>query len=252
VGSSLISPPAEADLKMVKIPAGSYQPLFSQPSSPNLKSKNNVVRVASFYIDRYPVTNAQFLEFVKKNPQWQKSKISLLYAEKNYLAHWPGDLQIKPEQKKQPVTNVSWYAASDYCDALGKSLPTVDQWEYVAGAEFFKKDLKNTTLTQKILDWYSKPDSQQLGLVGSTLKNKYGVYDLHGLIWEWTEDFNSAMVTGESRGDSAIDRKFYCGGGAVGSSDFKDYVAFMRFAMRSSLKAKYTLSTLGFRCVSNH
>jgi formylglycine-generating enzyme required for sulfatase activity len=128
----------------------------------------------------------------------------------------------------------------------------VDQWEYVAGAEFYKKDLKNTSLTQKILDWYSKPDSQQLGAVGSTLKNKYGVYDLHGLIWEWTEDFNSAMVTGESRGDSAIDRKFYCGGGVVGSSDFKDYVAFMRFAMRSSLKAKYTLSTLGFRCVSDH
>jgi len=241
----LIAAPAVVAATMAKIPAGSYQPLFSQSNTQNTTLK---ISVDSFFIDVYPVTNAQFLEFVKKNPYWQKSKVSPLFAEKNYLGHWPDDLKITDTQKKQPVTNVSWYAASDYCDAQGKSLPTVDQWEYVAGADFYKKDLKNMTLTQKILDWYSKPDREALGQVGSTLRNKWGVYDLHGLIWEWTEDFNSAMVTGESRGDSALERKFYCGGGVVGSSDFKDYVAFMRFAMRSSLKAKYTLSTLGFRC----
>jgi formylglycine-generating enzyme required for sulfatase activity len=245
--------PAVSHQGMVKIPAGNYQPLFSQPSqNSNLKNQTQKIKVSSFYIDIYPVTNQQYLEFVKKTPQWQKSKVSSLIAEKNYLVHWADDLKINAAQRHQPVVNVSWYAASDYCDALGKSLPTVDQWEYVARADFFQKDLKNTTLTQKILDWYSKPDHDHLGKVGSTLKNKWGVYDLHGLIWEWTEDFNSAMVTGESRGDSAIDRKFYCGGGVVGSSDFKDYAAFMRFAMRSSLKAKYTLSTLGFRCVSDH
>ncbi len=245
----MLAAPASAASKMVKIPAGSYQPLYTQSTIANTQNANLKISVAAFYVDVYPVTNAQFLEFVKKNPQWRKSKASPLFAEKNYLAHWADDLLINPHQKNQPVTHVSWYAASDYCDAVGKSLPTVDQWEYVAGADFYKQDLKNTTLTQKILDWYSKPDREALGVVGSTLKNKYGVYDLHGLIWEWTEDFNSAMVTGESRGDAALERKFYCGGGGVGCSDCKDYVACMRFARRSSLKAKYTLSTLGFRCV---
>ncbi|MDC2887990.1 hypothetical protein [Psychrosphaera algicola] len=43
-----------------------------------------------------------------------------------------------------------------------------------------------------------------------------GVKDLHGLIWEWTEDFNSALVSGESRSDSNINQKLFCAAGAQG------------------------------------
>jgi formylglycine-generating enzyme required for sulfatase activity len=71
---------------------------------------------------------------------------------------------------------------------------------------------------------------------------------MHGLVWEWVEDFNSAMVTGESRADSGIERDLFCGSGAASASDFRDYAAFMRYAFRSSLDAKYAVSNLGFRC----
>ena len=74
--------------------------------------------------------------------------------------------------------------------------------------------------------------------MGSTFRNVHGVSDLHGLIWEWTLDFNSSLVTGESRADGSLDRSLYCGSGAAGAADFEDYAAFMRYAFRSSLEAR--------------
>ena len=71
---------------------------------------------------------------------------------------------------------------------------------------------------------------------------------MHGLVWEWTRDFNNALITGASRSDSGVERNLFCGGGAVGSSDFTDYGAFMRFAFRGSLRGDYAVSSLGFRC----
>jgi len=84
--------------------------------------------------------------------------------------------------------------------------------------------------------------------VATAKKNFYGVRGLHGLIWEWVDDFNTAMVTGESRADSGLERDLFCGAGSVGAKDTTDYAAFMRQALRSSLKANNTTSSLGFRC----
>jgi formylglycine-generating enzyme required for sulfatase activity len=78
--------------------------------------------------------------------------------------------------------------------------------------------------------------------------NAYGVCGLHGLVWEWVDDFNTAMVTGESRADGGLDRDLFCGAGAAGARDTGDYAAFMRQALRSSLNANNTTSSLGFRC----
>ena len=64
-------------------------------------------------------------------------------------------------------------------------------------------------------------------------------------------DFNSALVTRESRADASLERKLYCGSGVVGASDFTDYAAFMRFAFRASLKANYAVPNLGFRTVKD-
>jgi formylglycine-generating enzyme required for sulfatase activity len=99
--------------------------------------------------------------------------------------------------------------------------------------------------------WYGRPSRDPLPPVGTTMRNVYGVADLHGLIWEWTLDFNSALVTGESRADASLERTLYCGSGAVGAADFEDYAAFMRYAFRSSLEAHYGVPNLGFRGVRN-
>jgi len=83
--------------------------------------------------------------------------------------------------------------------------------------------------------------------VGSGFRNAWGVDDLHGLVWEWTLDFNSALVSGESRGDASLEKSLFCGSGASNAADFADYAAFMRFAFRASLEAHYTTANLGFR-----
>ncbi len=221
---------------MIDIPAGKYLPLYSD--------KNKKIDVRSFSIDIYPVTNEQFLQFLKHNKKWRRSQVKKIFADSSYLKNWKSDLDFGGAKfSRIPVVSVSWFAANAYCREQGKLLPTVDQWEFVAS-----KDREDEEAQSKIKEWYSEPTTKRLNQVGSTFKNKAGLYDLYGLIWEWTLDFNSAMVTGESRQDSTLEKNLFCGGGVAGASDFKDYAAFMRFAFRGSLKADYTTTSLGFRC----
>jgi sulfatase modifying factor 1 len=61
-------------------------------------------------------------------------------------------------------------------------------------------------------------------------------------------DFNSIIMAGDSRSNSAINRDLFCASGALAAIDKENYAAYMRYAFRGSLKAKYTVSNLGFRC----
>ena len=84
--------------------------------------------------------------------------------------------------------------------------------------------------------------------VGSTYYNKFRISDMHGLIWEWVYDFNSIIMTGDSRSNSAINRDLFCASAGIGAVDKENYAAYMRYAFRGSLQAKYTVNNLGFRC----
>ena len=70
-------------------------------------------------------------------------------------------------------------------------------------------------------------------------------------MWEWVEDFNAVLTTGESRKDSSLDRSLFCAGGAIGAADPNDYAAFMRYALRGSVEADHALRNLGFRCAKD-
>ena len=106
------------------------------------------------------------------------------------------------------------------------------------------------TYNEYILGWYEKPKTFNNN-IGSTFKNYWSVYDSHGLVWEWTSDFNSVLISGESRKDVDKDSNLFCGSAAVGATDLMNYAAFMRYAIRGSLKAKYSMKNLGFRCVQD-
>ena len=231
---------------MAKIESGSYRPLYLSKDSP-------IVKVASFQMDTLPVTNAQFYHFVKNNPKWQKQTIAKLFTEEDYLRHWQKNTQNSyqpvPADLRKPVVYVSWYAANAYCKAQGKKLPTVAQWEYVAQAsETRRNGSSEKGYNQKILDWYGDSAKTPLTNVGEDTANVWGVHNIHGLIWEWNDDFNSNLVTGESRSDGSLNQGLFCGSGAAGAVDPSDYAAFMRYGFRSSLESKFALSSLGFRC----
>jgi formylglycine-generating enzyme len=232
---------------MIQIPAGIYEPAFRQTNEPATVSIN------SFLIEIRPVTNADFLEFVHANPQWRRSQVKRLFAGEEYLSHWKDDLELGDAiNPNAPVTRVSWFAARAYARWKGRRLPTVAEWEYVASASATapnaKSDPRYRYELQKI---YSTPMPESLPPVGETPPNFYGVQDLHGLVWEWASDFSTAMVTGDARGDTGLDRQLFCGSGAQGAKDISDFPAFLRFAFRSSLKAAYTVPNLGFRCAQD-
>lgn len=88
--------------------------------------------------------------------------------------------------------------------------------------------------------------------MGQDDANYYGDHNLYGMIWEWTDDFNSVMIAGESRKDQTTNENLFCSGAAVTTDDLKNYAAFIRFAMRGSLKANYTVDNLEFRCVKDY
>ncbi len=232
--------------EMVKILGGIYQPFFNQFKG---GYERKTIFVKTYYLDKYPVTNSQFLKFVKKNKYWMKSHVKELFAENNYLKHWISDLKIKKEDLDKPVRNVSWFAAMEYCESLGKNLPSVSQWEFVAAAdEITAFAMESEKYKQRILKWYSRPSIDKLPKVGQGEKNYFGVFDMHGLHWEWTRDFNANLLTGESREDESLNRNRFCGSGSLSAKDKFDYGAFMRIGFRSSLKGNYTLKNLGFRC----
>lgn len=230
--------------KMVPIQGDTYIPLYGRDSLQ--------VTISDFDMDVYPVTNKEYLQFVKDHPKWRRSAILKLFADKNYLSQWDSDTALNSNQSLDAaVTNVSWFAAKDYCECQGKRLPTIDEWEYVGMANEELPDARTLKeYNEYILSWYEKPKTFN-NEIASTFKNYWGVFDLHGLVWEWTLDFNSVLVSGESRKDVDNDSNLFCGSAAIGATDLMNYAAFMRYAIRGSVKARYTMKNLGFRCVKD-
>lgn len=233
-----------APADMVLISKGVYRPAFVAAAEPK------TVSVKSFYLDATPVTVQDFIEFVRANPGWRRSRVKEIFADSAYLRNWAGDLKPGADAPaNSPVTYVSWFAAKAYAQWRGKRLPTVDEWEYAAAASRTRPDgQKDPRFVAEILQWYSRPTPAVLPPVGTDVANYFGVHNLHGLVWEWVADFNSALIASDASSGGVADRRFFCGGGSQGARDAEDYPAFMRFAFRSSLRADYCVRSLGFRC----
>src|ERR1019366_1241697 len=196
---------------IVSITGGEFKPMFRSPT--DFKE----VSVRPFYLDILPVTNGDFLEFVRANSRWQRSHVKRLFADESYLKNGAGDVAPGTDASlNSPVTFVSWFAAKAYARWKGKRLPAVAEWELAAGAGNSRPDGNNDPeFKEALLAWYASPSDRHLASVGLGRANYWGVHDLHGLVWEWVADFNTAMVTGDARGDTGLDRQLFCGSGSV-------------------------------------
>jgi formylglycine-generating enzyme len=237
----------EARGGMVVIPAGNYVPLLRSKDEPER------VAVAAFRLDARPVTNAEFLAFVRANPKWQRSRVSPLFADTGYLSHWAADLELGASAPgESPVVRVSWFAVRAFAKWAGKRLPTTAEWERAAAAGYTTAEgASEPGFSAGVLATFARPMPEVLPPAGTGRANFFGARDLLSSAWEWVNDFNTAMVTGESRGDTGLERTLFCGAGAANAQDLTNYPAFMRAGLRSSLRANYAVPNLGFRCAQS-
>lgn len=207
-------------------------------------------KVSSFAMRTTPVTQGEFRSFVADTPKWQRGRIARTFADKGYLQDWPAAVPAANwPASQQPVVNVSWFAAQAFCEGEGGRLPTWQEWEYAAAADATRQDARDDPAWRaRILNWYARSTKNTLPAVGSEA-NAYGVRDLHGLIWEWVDDFNALLVSPDSRSSDDPDKLQFCGAGAISLQQRDNYAVLMRIALLSSLGAADSTSSLGFRCV---
>ena len=145
-------------------------------------------QVGAFFIDKYLVTNSQFKKFVDRHPDWQPGKIPPRLDNGNYLKHWVQD-SFAADKGNHPVVNVNWYAATAYCQAQGKRLPSEAEWEYAArgGSDSRVFPWGDEPASPKLAN-YSSSKLRTTSPVGSYPPNGYGIYDMAGNVWEFLAD----------------------------------------------------------------
>ena len=234
----------DAGSRYVGLPGGVFT------SALQYEDAKSGVRIAPFALMRKPVTNADFLAFVQENPQWRRDRVASVLAEPRYLSHWASATELGAQAlPQQPGVWVSWFAANAYCESIDARLPTWSEWEYAAAADEKRKDARtDPAWRERILAWYSRPSNETLPRAGLQAPNAWGVQDLHGLVWEWTDDYSSLLVSGDNRNQGDADKAKFCGAGALSMNDRENYAVLMRVAMLSSLEANNATANLGFRC----
>ena len=171
---------------MVIIPASEFLMGSNDADAHNIEKPVHPAYVDAFFIDKYPVTNAEYKAFLDASPQWQKDNMLTDYHNGNYLRTWKGNNYPK-DKANHPVVYVSWYAAMAYAQWVEKRLPTEAEWEKAARGG----------LTGKKYPWGDQIDATRANYgenigqttpIGEYPPNDYGLYDIVGNVWEWCVD----------------------------------------------------------------
>ena len=179
----------DLEIELVKIPSGTFTMGSSEQESSNKSEKpQHNVTLKNFLMGIYPITQAQWLYIAQRED---------LKVEQ--------DLKPEPSEFKgstNPVENVSWLDAVEFCQRLSKlskrkyRLPTEAEWEYACRAQTKPLNLdKGETYPPYHFGEILTPDlanyNNDLGKttpVGQFYANDFGLYDMHGNVWEWCQD----------------------------------------------------------------
>ncbi|MGL6284430.1 MAG: SUMF1/EgtB/PvdO family nonheme iron enzyme, partial [Microcoleaceae cyanobacterium] len=162
-------------LEMVSIPGGIF---YMGSNETEYERPIHIVNIQPFYLGKYPITQAQYQAIMGENPSEFQGAI-------------------------RPVEQVSWDMAQEFCQKLSKrtghkfSLPSESQWEYAARAGTTTPFYFGETITTDFANYNGnylyagEPEGVYRGEsinVGNFPLNLFGLYDMHGNVWEWCED----------------------------------------------------------------
>ena len=212
--------------------------------------KDAPAKLSPFLMRATLVSNAQYRDFVARHPQWRRGAVPAVLASPTYLAKWKGPLDHGALDANAPVTQVSWHAASAFCASEGGRLPRWYEWEYAAAADATRLDARDDPAwLSNILNWYSRPATSPPARIAQGGANLFGMHDMHGLVWEWVEDYSGLFVNADSRANDPDKQLDYCGGAAVSLGDRRNYAVLMRIALLAAMDGAQDGPYLGFRCV---
>jgi iron(II)-dependent oxidoreductase len=161
--------------EMVSVPAGEFT-MGRNSGSPTDWQPEHRVRIDSFYIDRYEVTNRQYFEYCQ--------------ATGNPLPEFWGMKEFRsgPDYPDHPVVGVTHSDAEKYARWAGKRLPTEAEWEYASRGGLSDKNFPGGDKLDSTLANFGKK-YKGIIRVGSFPPNGYGLYDMSGNVWEWVSDY---------------------------------------------------------------
>ena len=195
----------DIQLDMMLIPGGTF--IMGSPEeekdSYNRERPQHEVTIKPFWFGQYQVTQAQW-KFVAKLPQVKK------------------ELDPDPSKFKgdnRPVERVSWYDAVEFCDRLSRHtkrqyrLPSEAEWEYACRAGTKKPFHFGDTITTDLANYNGnqtygqgpkgvyREKTTEVGSFG--VANNFGLYDMHGNVWEWClddwhDDYTDAPTDGSA------------------------------------------------------
>ncbi|MEG4311763.1 MULTISPECIES: bifunctional serine/threonine-protein kinase/formylglycine-generating enzyme family protein [unclassified Microcoleus] len=235
-------------LEMVSIPKGSFKmgAPATEVESHDYEKPQHQVTIKPFLLGKYPITQAQWAA-VAKLPKIQ-------YDLKPDPSHFKG--------KNLPVETVFWNDVVEFCARLSRKtgrsyrLPSEAEWEYACRAGTTTPFHFGDTVTPDLVNYDgnypygSAPKGiyrEKTTAVGSFPPNSFGLYDMHGNVWEWCQDiwhddYDGAPTDGsawESGGDS---KNRVRRGGSWGS-----YAVDCRAAIRFYYSVGYLYRYWGFR-----
>jgi len=249
----------DPDKDMVCVPAGAFT-MGSNSGGLDEKPVHNVY-LDAYYIDKYEVTNAQYVAFLNEalstggiqacNSTVTKDDQELLDLNDPYcqISFNGNRFSVKDDKAFYPVIEVSWYGADAYAKHYGKRLPTEAEWEKAARGS-----------DGRPYPWGNNgPDSSNCNCkdyVGHTTPvgqyspvgdSPYGCFDMIGNVWEWCNDWYDANYyanspTNNPKGPVTGATRVMRGG------SWDDHDRYLRVARRVDHEPTLTFNSIGFRC----
>ncbi|MGO8747823.1 MAG: formylglycine-generating enzyme family protein [Thermoguttaceae bacterium] len=233
-------------MELVLIPAGEF--MMGSPDSDDgafaWEQPQHRVRITKpFYLGKYPVTQGQYERVMGKNPSW-------------FCKSGAGKDKIGETETSQfPVEQVLWEEAMGFCKRLSEKekkkyrLPTEAQWEYACRAGSTTRYCFGDDETQLgDYAWFGGTAGLQTHPVGQKKRNAWGLYDIHGNVWEWCQDwyerYQANSPTDDPTGPTTSSYRVFRGG------SWFDDARYCRSACRKSDMPEARRRDLGFRVVA--